>query len=135
MQQFKAAIESSRRTGEAADVIALLADDVLFRSPVVHTPYKGRDRVAPLLQAVVKLFDEFEFERHLTSGEHSDHAHVFRARLGDRELEGCDFLHTNHHGLIDEFFVMIRPLSGAMALAEAMKQQLETDTRKGWLVP
>ena len=55
----------------------------------------------------------------------TDHALVFRARIGDREVEGCDFLHTNGDGLIDEMFVMFRPLSGAMALAEAMKRQLE----------
>jgi hypothetical protein len=40
--------------------------------------------------------------------------------VGDRELTGCDFLHVNEEGLIDEFMVMVRPLSGAHALAEAM---------------
>ena len=50
---------------------------------------------------------------------------MFRARVGDRELEGCDFLHTNNDGLIDELCVMVRPLSGALALAEAMKAELE----------
>jgi hypothetical protein len=50
---------------------------------------------------------------------------VFRARVGDREVEGCDFLHVNDAGLVDEFFVMIRPLSGALALAEAMRAQLD----------
>jgi hypothetical protein len=50
---------------------------------------------------------------------------VFRARVGDRELEGCDFVHVDSDGLIDEFFVMIRPMSGAMALADAMRAELE----------
>jgi hypothetical protein len=49
---------------------------------------------------------------------------VFRARVGDREVEGCDFIHLNEEGLIDEVYVMVRPLSGVMALAEAMKRQL-----------
>ena len=46
------------------------------------------------------------------------------ARIGDRELEGCDFLHSNDDGLIDELYVMVRPLSAAMALADAMTKQL-----------
>ena len=55
---------------------------------------------------------------------------MFRARVGDRELEGCDFLHTDESGLIDEFCVMVRPLSGALALAEAKKAELETVERE-----
>ena len=43
---------------------------------------------------------------------------------GNRYLEGCDFLHAADDGLIDEFAVMVRPLSAALALAEAMKAQL-----------
>ncbi len=40
------------------------------------------------------------------------------------DVEGCDFLHTNADGLIDQFYVMVRPLSAAMALSEAMERQL-----------
>ena len=46
-------------------------------------------------------------------------------RVGHRHLEDCDFLHTGDDGLIDEFAVMVRPLSAALALAEAMKAQLD----------
>ena len=46
---------------------------------------------------------------------------VFATRVGDRDIEGCDFLHENSDGLIDEFVVMVRPLSGALALADAMR--------------
>jgi hypothetical protein len=49
---------------------------------------------------------------------------MFSARVGDRQLQGCDLLHTGEDGLIDEFTVMVRPLSGALALAEAMKSEL-----------
>jgi hypothetical protein len=58
------------------------------------------------------------------------HVLLFRARVGGRELEGSDFLHTGAGGLIDELIVMIRPLSAALALAEAMKAQLETQVRR-----
>jgi hypothetical protein len=124
MRQFREAIEQARASGDADGVIALLAEDVVFRSPVVHTPYHGRDEVAPLLRAVVRVFDEFEFVRELTGSDGDAHALVFRARIGDRELEGCDLPHVNADGLIDELFVMVRPLSGAIALAEAMQREL-----------
>ena len=127
MQAFRDAIERGRATGDVGDLVGLLAKDVVFRSPVVHTPYEGRDAVEPLLRAVVQVFEEFEFTRHIGELDGRDHALVFRGRIGDRELEGSDFLHTNAEGLVDEFYVMVRPLSGAMALAEAMKQQLARD--------
>ena len=53
----------------------------------------------------------------------------FNTRIFDREAQGCDFLHTDENGLIDEFTVMVRPLSAALALAEAMKVQLEAAPR------
>lgn len=124
MQRFRDAIERGRETGDTDAVIALLAEDVVFRSPVVYAPYHGRAEVALLLRAVVRVFDEFQFERRLTGHDGDDHALVFRARIADRDVEGCDFLHVDEHGLIDEFFVMVRPLSGATALAEAMKREL-----------
>jgi len=59
--------------------------------------------------------------------------HPFRsaletARVGDRELHGCDFLHVGADGLIDEFTVMVRPLSALTALAEAMGAEIERAT-------
>ncbi len=124
MRAFQTAIQQARETGDADGVIALLADDVVFRSPVVYSPYQGKKAVEPLLQAVVRVFDDFEFTRVIGEEKGRDHACVFRARIGEMEVEGCDFLHTREDGLIDEFFVMVRPLSGAMALAEAMRRQM-----------
>lgn len=126
MQEFRSAMEEGRSSGGNVDqVMALMADDVTFRSPVVYAPYRGRANVEPLIRAVAQVFDEFAFTREIGSPAGPDHAVVFRGRIGDRELEGCDFLHTNDDGYIDEMYVMVRPLSGAMALAEAMKHQLE----------
>jgi SnoaL-like domain len=124
MQEFRDAIESARMSGEVDGVVSLLAQDVVFRSPGVYAPYRGRAAVEPILRAVVQVFDEFRFRRQIGAPGGSDHALVFGARIGDRELEGCDFLHTDDDGLIDEFYVMVRPLSAAMALVEAMKSAL-----------
>lgn len=81
--------------------------------------------MSAILRAVVRVFEDFRYDREIGAEDASDHALVFRARVGDRELEGCDFVHVDADGLVDEFIVMIRPLSGAMALAEAMRAELE----------
>ncbi len=126
MHPFRAAVEAQDL--EAA--MALMADDVVFRSPVVFKPYHGREAVGMLLGAVSRVFEDFRYEREIGAPDAPDHALVFRARVGDRELEGCDFLHANEQGLIDELCVMVRPLSGVLALAEAMKAQLELAQRE-----
>ncbi|HXB64090.1 MAG TPA: nuclear transport factor 2 family protein [Solirubrobacteraceae bacterium] len=116
-----------RRAVEAQDLqaaIALLSDDVVFRSPIVFKPYHGREAVGVLLSAVSRVFEDFTYTREIGAPDASDHALVFEARVGDRQVEGCDFVHVDQHGAIDELVVMVRPLSGALALAEAMKAQL-----------
>ena len=121
MHPFRTAVEA--RDFEGA--VALLADDVVFRSPVVFKPYQGREVVGMLLLAVSRVFEDFRYEREIGAEGGRDHALVFKAKVGDREIHGCDFLHTDDDGLIDDFTVMVRPLSAALALAEAMKLQLE----------
>jgi limonene-1,2-epoxide hydrolase len=112
---------------EAHDVdtaVAQLSDNVLFRSPVVYKPYHGRDAVAAILHAVSRVLSEFRYVREIGDPDATDQALVFQARVGDRDIEGCDFLHLDSSGAIDELYVMVRPMSGALALAEAMKAQL-----------
>lgn len=120
MHPFRAAIEANDIDG----AIALLADDVVFRSPVVFAPYRGRAAVAPILSAAARVFDQFRYQREIGAPGAPDHALVFTARVGEREVEGCDFVHLNERGLVDDLCVMVRPLSAALALAEAMKAEL-----------
>ena len=120
MHPFGAALEA--RDVNAA--VALLSEDVVFRSPVVFKPYHGRDAVAAILHAVSRVFEDFRYVREIGAADASDHALVFQARVGERQIEGCDFLHFDEDGSIDELAVMVRPLSGTLALADAMKAQL-----------
>jgi hypothetical protein len=127
MHPFRAAVEA--KDMDAA--IALLAPDVVFRSPVVFKPYEGRDAVAMILHAVARVFEDFRYEREIGAPGAADHALVFRARVGERDVEGCDFVHTRDDGLIDELVVMLRPMSGVHAVAEAMRAQLEAYSATG----
>jgi hypothetical protein len=117
---FRAAIEA--RDMDAA--VALLSDDVVFRSPVVFKPYQRREAVAPILRAVSQVFEDFRYVREIGSEDAADHALVFHARVGDQQIEGSDFLHIDDHGSIDELVVMVRPLTATLALAKAMEAQL-----------
>ena len=117
---FRSAIEA--RDVDAA--VALLRDDVVFRSPVVFTPYQGREALRRILEAIVTVFEDFRYVREIGADDARDHALVFEARVGDKQLEGCDFIQLDAAGAISELTVMVRPLSAALALADAMKAQL-----------
>ena len=114
MKEFQAAVES----GDPERLDALLAEDVVFRSPAVHKPYEGKTATSVILRAVMRVFEDFRYTRVVDDG--ADHVLVFEARVGDRQVEGADFLHVGAHGLVDDFRVMIRPLSGLTAVVEAM---------------
>lgn len=115
-----------RAAAEAKDLSAideLLAEDVVFRSPVVFKPYEGRDALRVILGAVLELFEDFHYTDQVETGEVA--ALAFSARVGDREFNGIDFLHFGADGQVRELAVYIRPLSGLNALAEAMRRKLE----------
>ena len=121
------------RAVEARDLdslVAALAPDIVFRSPVVYRPYEGREVVAKLLEAVMEVFDDFEYVQRFEAD--GAEALIFRARVGDRTLDGLDLLRFDEDGLVSELTVMVRPMSGTQALAAAMGQQLE---RMGVPVP
>ena len=118
--EFRSAIEAR----DLERMATVLSEDVVFRSPIVYAPYQGREAVLHLLRAVAEVLEDFRYTREIGGADEADHALVFTARIGEREVEGCDFLHSNGHGMVDELYVMVRPMSGALALAEAMRRQL-----------
>ena len=122
MLEFRAAVEGR----DLARMEAALAPDVVFRSPAVFKPYEGREAVMHLLGAVIQVFEDFEYTDELEGD--GTHALVFRARVGDRWVEGLDHLTLDADGLVTQLVVMVRPLSGLTALAEAMAQRLGVAT-------
>ncbi|RLL65677.1 nuclear transport factor 2 family protein [Streptomyces sp. Z26] len=116
-------MESFRQAVEARDhraMEALLAENAVFTSPVAFAPYPGKPMTAAILRAVLRVFEDFRYVRQLDDTGGRDHALVFRARINGLEVHGVDLLHLDEDGLIDDFQVMVRPLSAANALAEAM---------------
>lgn len=121
MKAFRELVESSIAHGTLTGADALLADDVVFTSPVAFTPYPGKALTAAILDGVARVFTDFRYVSSIEEGNRS--ALVFEAMVGDVSVNGCDFITTNDDGRITEFTVMVRPLSGAKALADAMAQQ------------
>jgi SnoaL-like protein len=121
---FRKAVEER----DEAAIQALLADDVVFTSPVAFKPYVGKPITAAILRGVLRIFEDFHYVREIADANGRDHALVFETGISGVpavKVNGCDFLHLNDDGLIDNFMVMVRPLSGATALSEAMGAQFD----------
>lgn len=119
---FRTAVESR----DLPAALALLHPDVEFRSPVSHRPYRGSAEVGRLLRHVIEVFEDFRYVDEL-SGAGGTSGLVFRARAGDRDLEGWDYLTLDGDGRITTLVVMVRPLSALIALAEAMGARLSAE--------
>jgi hypothetical protein len=112
--RFRAAAES----GDGAGLLATLAPDVTFNSPVAFRPFQGSDAVGQVLAAVSETFEDFRYTDQL-EGE-TAHALVFKARVDDKEIEGVDLLRLDPEGRVRELTVLVRPMSAMVALAQAM---------------
>ena len=102
-----------------------MAPDVRFLSPVAFSPYEGRALVGAILRGVGRVFEDFVYVREIGAVEDPGLVLMFTARVGGREVHGADFLQFDDEGLIGELCVMLRPLSAATAMAEAMAAQFD----------
>ncbi|MFF1509600.1 nuclear transport factor 2 family protein [Streptomyces sp. NPDC058326] len=126
MHPFRKAVENRDETA----IEALLAEDVVFTSPVAFKPHQGRAITAAILRGVMRVFEDFTYVREIANPDGRDHAFVFTATVDGRQIHGCDFLHFDEEGKIDDFTVMVRPLSAAQALAAAMGAQFDRIARE-----
>ena len=106
-------------------VETLLADDVVFTSPVAFKPYPGKAITAAILRAVVEVFENFHYVREIEDVGGRDHALIFEAKVDGLAITGCDFVRYGEDGKIVDFMVMVRPLRAAEALAQRMGERFE----------
>ena len=114
-----------RTAVESMDIDAageLLAPDVVFHSPATFHPFVGRETVTELLGLVAQTFEDFRYTDELETD--GAHVLVFRAAIDGRELEGIDLLRFDEEGLIADFTVMLRPISGLLPFAQAMGEKV-----------
>lgn len=102
----------------------ILSDHIVFRSPVAHNPYPGRAAIKLVLKTVNTVFKDFKYHRTLFTEDGMSVVLEFSASVDDKKVKGIDFLRFDTEGKIEEFEVMMRPLSGLNALAKNMGEKL-----------
>jgi len=111
---------------ERKDFAALeqaLSEDVHFRSPVVFSPYEGRDAVGALLRVVGEVIGPaLTYQWQVREGDRE--VLCFRTEVDGRDVEGVDLLRYGDDGLVAELVVMMRPLSALHAVRDAIGAKL-----------
>ena len=110
--------------GDPQALRAMLADNAVFHSPVVHTPQEGQDKVFAYLHAASHALggDDFRYLREIVDG---DQAMLeFATTLDDIQINGVDIIRWNDAGQIVDFKVMVRPLKAINKVWEKMAAML-----------
>lgn len=116
-----------RRAVEGRDIdaaVALFAQDATLDSPVAFKPFVGIEALTVVLGAVYETFEDFRYTHEFAGAEERTHGLIFEARVGDRAVQGLDLIRMDAEGQIANLTVMVRPLSGLIALAEAMSAKV-----------
>jgi hypothetical protein len=113
-------------TPDASALRALLAEDAIFHSPVVHTPQASRDKVFAYLWGAAHVFADtgFTYVREMVDG--NDVLLEFTATIDGIHLNGIDLIRFDDVGQIIDFKVMVRPMKAMTMLWEKMGAQLAT---------
>jgi SnoaL-like domain len=114
-----------RVAAEAKDLEAMTAtlrEDVVLHSPILFRGFEGREIVVGVLTHVAATLEGFRYTDELAEG--GTVVLRFKARVGDRELEGIDFLELDEQGLVRELTVFMRPMSALTAFNEQMAARL-----------
>ncbi|GAA5233336.1 nuclear transport factor 2 family protein [Verticiella sediminum] len=112
------------RSNDAAELRPLVADDVVFRSPVAHSPYPGPEAIVLVLTTVNTVFENFQYHREFFTADGLSVGLEFSAEIDGKALKGIDLIRFDPDGKIAEFEVMVRPASGLAALQAAMGARL-----------
>jgi hypothetical protein len=113
------------KSRDAAALKELLAEDVVFVSPVVHTPQAGRPITLAYLRAAMQVLNNDSF-RYLNQWYGPDSAVLeFECVVEGITVNGIDMIHWDSAGRIDHFKVMVRPLKAVNKLHEMMGRELQ----------
>ena len=113
------------KSRDAAALKELLAEDVVFVSPVVHTPQAGRPITLAYLHAAMQVLNNPSF--HYLNQWYGPASAVleFECEVEGITVNGIDMIHWNAAGHIDHFKVMVRPLKAVNKLHEMMGRALQ----------
>ena len=117
--------EYMHSNGDLALLGAMVADDAVFHSPVVHTPQLGKAKVMAYLGAAAQVLggEGFAYVRELVDG--NQVLLEFTNQLDGIHVNGIDLIEFDEAGMINDFKVMVRPMKAMNKLWELMAAQLE----------
>jgi len=103
----------------------LLSDDVIFHSPVLHTPQKGKALATMYLSAAFYVIanDTFKYRRQILQDNHA--MLEFETTLDGILVNGIDIIECDDKGKIIDFKVMVRPLKGLQIVQQKMFELLK----------
>lgn len=111
------------KTGNANILNEILTDDVVFHSPVVWTPQKGKGITKMYLTAAAMLLKNFEYQKEVVS--ENEVVLEFNAEIDGITINGIDMMTIDSQtGKISEFKVMIRPLQAVNKIHDKMAEML-----------
>lgn len=99
----------------------LISDRITFYSPVVFKPKNTKEEAMFVLSNVIEVLTEFKYHREFFDGH--NWALEFSAVVNGKSVKGIDLIEFNDAGQIVNFEVLIRPLSGLIALGEDMNRR------------
>ncbi len=106
-------------------ISAILHDDCVFESPVVHTPQSGKAITAAYLAAAGHTLGNETF-RYVGEWHRVNSAILeFTAEIDGIAINGIDMITCNDDGLITHFKVMVRPLKAVNMLHHKMGEMLQ----------
>lgn len=110
---------------DPAALAAMLDDNVVFMSPVVHTPQRGKFITMGYLGAAAQVLGgpSFRYVREFDCGSRA--VLEFTTELDGIFINGVDMIEWNADGLITEFKVMVRPLKAIQKVHGLMARALE----------
>ena len=113
-------------TRDRVGLDGLLADDVVFHSPVVHTPQRGKALTALYLSAAFDVFfnPTFRYVREIVGP--SDAMLEFETTIDGIAVNGVDLIRWNDDSRIVDFKVMVRPLKAVNLIHQKMADMLAT---------
>jgi ketosteroid isomerase-like protein len=112
-------------TKDAAGLDNILADNVVFHSPIVHTPQEGKPITKLYLTAALHVFnnDSFKYLREVSSGNNA--VLEFSTVIDEITVNGVDMITWGADGRITEFKVMVRPLKAINLIHRMMGEMLQ----------
>ena len=112
-------------SGDNSRLSEILADDVVFHSPVVHTPQAGKSITTLYLSAASDVLggEKFHYLREVVDGNHA--ILEFQTEIDGIAINGVDMISFDENGLINDFKVMVRPLKAINLVHQKMGEMLQ----------